>query len=383
MLRVKRRRIASACAVPSRSAAAYSRSDCILRAVGGASSTDPECCSFWTAAGVYVIIGAGRSHAAPAPRHGEDMEELLFGTEPIRWIQELFGLGHPLPFRLFSLLGDTWGMLFVVGVTLWTFGRPPFYAIAGIVVTGAATKVLLSTIFHQDRPEGPGIVVYEHLEVSSFPSGHVYEAVGPWGLLWVLGCAPFWVPALVATLVSLGRLYLGTHYLGDVLAGVAFAAVLVWLYARTWPTVHDWLSERGRLFFATVAVAAIGGMLAWMWVSGGTPRRYEIFGIMMAAAVALPLEREFLRYRPGESTARVVVLRVLIGIAGFAVFLLWDRSQSEQALRLGVWTAGLATLWTVLGAPALFRVVGLEGEMGQRRMGARRSEPSSDAGVER
>lgn len=288
------------------------------------------------------------------------MQELLFGTEPIRWIQDFFGLGHPLPFRIFSLLGDTWGMLLVVGLAFWAWGRRPFYAVAGIVVVGAATKVLLSTLFQQDRPEGPGIVVYEQLEVSSFPSGHVYEAVGPWGLLWVLGCVPFWVPALVAVLVSLGRLYLGTHYLGDVLAGIAFAAVLVWIYSKAWPPARRWLSERGRSFFVGAAAVIVAGTLAWMWISGGNPRRYEIFGIMVAAAIALPLEYRFLRYRPGEDSPRSALFRVLLGTAGIALFLLWDRSGSEQALLLGIWTAGLATLWTVLGSPALFRAVGLE-----------------------
>lgn len=292
------------------------------------------------------------------------VHDLLFGNAPIRWVQEFFGVGHPLPFRIFSLLGDTWGMLFVVGLTLWIFGRRPFYAVVGIVAVGAATKVLLSTIFQQTRPQGPDIVVYERLDVSSFPSGHVYEALGPWALLWVLGCVPFWTPALIALLVSVGRLYLGTHYLGDVVAGIGFAAVLVWLYSSRWSRIHRWFSQRGWIFFGGVAVVVVGGMLAWIWISGGNPRRYEVFGIIIAATIALPLEREFLQYDAGKGTRSSRLLRALLGTAGIAAFLLWDRSQSAQALLLGTWTAGLATLWTILGAPALFRAAGLEREPG-------------------
>jgi hypothetical protein len=44
-----------------------------------------------------------------------------------------------------------------------------------------------------------------------------------------------------------------------------------------------------------------------------------------------------------------------------SVLLLWDRSQPEGALLLGTITAGLATLWAVLGAPALSIVLGLGG----------------------
>ena len=83
--------------------------------------------------------------------------------------------------------------------------------------------------------------------------------------------------------------------------------------------------------------------------------------MMIAAAVGLRLESRLVQYEPDEGSTWTRVLQVLIGISGIALFLLWDRSQSEQVLLLGAWTAGLATLWTVLGAPALFCVLGVAG----------------------
>lgn len=299
------------------------------------------------------------------------MEEFFFGTGPIRWIQELFGLGRPLAFRIFSLVGDTWGMLLAVGAALWLFGRRTFHAVVGMVFAGAATKLLLSRVFHQERPRGAEIVVYERLEVSSFPSGHVYAAVGPWGLLWALGCVPLWVPALMAVLVSLGRLYLGTHFVGDVVAGVGFGAVLVWAYHRALPHVGRWLAARPRSFWIGAAALGFAGTLAWMLLAGGNARRYEIYGILVAASVALPLQSRLLPDDPAPAFRGSVLPRLLLGTAGIAAFLLWDRSRSDQALLLGTLTAGLATLWTVLGAPALFRTLarGGSGWTGRRSRG--------------
>ena len=138
------------------------------------------------------------------------------------------------------------------------------------------------------------------------------------------------------------------------------AAFLVGIYSKVWPHIYDWLSERGWKFYMSLAVGIVGATFVWMLLAGENPRRYEIFGIMIAAALALPLEHRYLRYRPGPGSPFSRFFRVLIGAGGIAIFLLWDRSQSEQALLLGTWTAGVATLWSVLGAPALFRAVGIE-----------------------
>ena len=67
----------------------------------------------------------------------------------------------------------------MLGLVFCLFGRRPFYSLVGIVV-GAVIKVLISEMIHHPRPESSQIVVYEHLEVSSFPSGHVLEAFAPW-----------------------------------------------------------------------------------------------------------------------------------------------------------------------------------------------------------
>lgn len=278
----------------------------------------------------------------------------LFGEGFIAWVQHVFGLGHPLPFRLLSLLGDTWGIIFVAGLAFWLFGRRALYAVVGIVVVSAATKLAMTDLFGMARPDGAGIVVYDRLEMGSFPSGHVYQGVAPWGLLYALGYVRLWVPASVALLVGLGRIYLGAHYLGDVLAAVAFAAALALLHARITVPVLAWLRERADLVRIGLAAAAIvATLVAWQLSGGAGPRRYEIYGMVVAAAVALPLEGRLVRYRPATRSIAGRSLVVLLGMAGIVACLAWDRSQHDGALLLGSATAGLATLWALLALPAL------------------------------
>jgi membrane-associated phospholipid phosphatase len=284
----------------------------------------------------------------------EGVRDLLFGTEGIAWLQQTFGLGHAIAFHLLSLLGDTWGMVLVVGVALWLFGRETAYTVIGIVVLGAVTKVALTEAFSTPRPRGPDIVVYDPLPVGSFPSGHVYEAVGPWGLLYAMGHVPLAVPVVAALLVGLGRLYLGAHHPVDVLGGIVFGVLLVWGYHRLWPRAWGWLSRRSPRFFAALALVLLAGIVGWLAVAGGYPRRYEIVGLALGAVVGIPLERRWVCFRPAPVQGRVRLAKLGIGAAGIALALLLDRSASPDALLLGTATAGAATLWAVLGAPALF-----------------------------
>ena len=102
-------------------------------------------------------------------------------------------------------------------------------ALAGAEVLNLALKVS----FHRERPEFSFI----HLDTYSYPSGHVMVAVAAYGafayLLWGrVGSRPRRLSMAAATLaivvlVSVSRLYLGVHYLSDVLGG--FAAGVSWL----------------------------------------------------------------------------------------------------------------------------------------------------------
>lgn len=286
-----------------------------------------------------------------------EARELLFGTGSIRWMQQLFGPDHPVPFLILSLLGDTWGILFVVGLSAWVFGRHALYPVVAIVIAGAASKLLLSDLFGVSRPAGSDIVVHESLEIGSFPSGHVYQVVGPWGMLYMLGCVPFWLPVAIAILVALGRIYMGAHFLADVLAAMGFGALLVWAFSRAWPPVREWLHHRGWGFYAGLAALAVAGTLFRMHAVGLHPRRYEVFGMIIATAIALPLGHRYMLYEPAPAARAARAGRVVVGLLGILACLLWDRSQPDHALLLGTFTAGLATLWALAGAPALFRYV--------------------------
>jgi membrane-associated phospholipid phosphatase len=155
-----------------------------------------------------------RGHAYAHP----DVENLF---EAITW------LGAP----------ETMTALTILAALAFWRGRHRRLAAAWVIVM-AGTGLLIEGFkdtFERDRPSFPA--PYEQLPSYSFPSGHSAGSVAGYGLMaYCLGLrwpgrprrlALVFGLGLVVLVIGFSRIYLGRHYLSDVLAG--FALGTAWL----------------------------------------------------------------------------------------------------------------------------------------------------------
>lgn len=111
--------------------------------------------------------------------------------------------------------------------------REHYWLVATIAVVpgGMLLNVLLKYVFHRSRPSFDAPLLT--LPTYSFPSGHTANAALLYGLVacWLVmryrgtgaRVAIFAGAALMVALVGISRMYLGVHYLSDVLAATAEA----------------------------------------------------------------------------------------------------------------------------------------------------------------
>ena len=277
----------------------------------------------------------------------------LFRPEPIVWVQRFFGPGHPEWFWVVSELGTPWGVVFVVALALVLWGRADAYAVGGVVIVNALASLALNLLFDVPRPNHPSIIRYEIIEIGSFPSGHVLLATLLWGVLYVRGRVPLWVPALVVLGVSVSRLYLGVHYLTDVVGAVLIGTLLLAAYGPVWRRIERGLGKRPFRLFVAVGVLAVVGVVAGLaagLVGSGEYER-EALGVVVGGVTGLLLEYRFVRYAPPPARAVLAVAALLAGIVPLA---LYHRTGSDAHLE-GMLTIALAMLWSVLAVPALLR----------------------------
>ena len=122
----------------------------------------------------------------------------------------------------------------VVCVVLYRRAAAADALFLALVLVGAQVlNVALKLTFHRSRPE----VAFVHLDTYSFPSGHAMIAIAVYGAFAFLyrsrartrlrAAAMTAAMIAVVALISFSRLYLGVHYLSDVLGGLAAGAT--WL----------------------------------------------------------------------------------------------------------------------------------------------------------
>jgi undecaprenyl-diphosphatase len=205
------------------------------------------------------------------------LEDVVAGDPLVRVDAAVFhflaGLRSDATDQLMVVITELGDAPVIVAVTAAVFGwlawrrawRACGYWIAAVAGSTAFTAVI-KLILHHPRP----IALYQGWEAFSFPSGHaavtttvysflaaliVREGRGYWRLL-ILFVVATWI-----FVIAFSRLYLGAHWLSDVLAGIAFG--VSWSALLSFGYLHrpsPRIGARGLGLIVGVVLAVIGGL---------------------------------------------------------------------------------------------------------------------------
>jgi membrane protein DedA with SNARE-associated domain/membrane-associated phospholipid phosphatase len=180
----------------------------------------------------------------------------------------------------------------IVAVAAWLAWQRCWRTVAYWLATVASAEVMVQVLKRTLGRHRP-LPLYHGIEQYSFPSGHAtISAVVLASLAFLLtrGQATRWritvaaIAAVYVALVGFSRLYLGAHWLSDVLGGFSFglAAVAVSAMVYTQHRVQEAIRPRGLALVAAATLVAAGA--AWgAWRSPADLQRYA------ASATASPM----------------------------------------------------------------------------------------------
>jgi membrane-associated phospholipid phosphatase len=193
------------------------------------------------APGLMLVLGLGGGVVllylfATLTEEVMELETMYLDLAVLTWLHGFSSPALDAAAEVFSAMGsEGLAVLLVVLVVWWAF-RGRWGIVGGLIITTIGAQLLndvLKELFHRTRPAPVALAI--PAQAFSFPSGHAMVSAAFYFFLAYLGWRVLdgwrrWVWAgsllLLVLLIGLSRLYLGVHYLTDVVAG--YLAGLLW-----------------------------------------------------------------------------------------------------------------------------------------------------------
>ena len=167
----------------------------------------------------------------------------------INWIVAIQSLGGwlELPMKFFTFLGYENFFFLALPFIYWSVDAGLGLRVALALAFSNNLKPIFKLVFAAPRPYWISAQVKPFLYEGSFgiPSGHAQDAVALWGIM-AAGVNKRWrwswgLAFILAFFIGFSRLYLGVHFVHDVIAGWIIGSLMLLAFLNFWDPVAAWL----------------------------------------------------------------------------------------------------------------------------------------------
>ncbi len=289
------------------------------------------------------------------------------------------------PMLAITALGYEEFFVLLLPTIYWCVDQMVGLRVGIVLLWGNMFNTFFKFLFHNPRPYwiSDQVQALSHETSFGLPSGHAQIAASVWGWLAVeVKKRWFSIVALVIIfLIGVSRIYLGVHFLTDVLLGWLLGGLLVWAFSAWWKPVGAWLQKQsltGKLLLAaasTVVMILLVLVAHWSgrgwvmdpdWVErAGEVAPYNLdgaltlsgtwFGMMIGYIVLTATKGHF---KAGEGDWKRLV-RFVVGLVGLlALYLglgqLFPRNTDLLSYTLRFVRYTLIGLWVAWLGPLVF-----------------------------
>src|SRR5690349_15014767 len=308
----------------------------------------------------------------------------------IDWVIAIQSLGNwlELPMKFFTALGNENFFFLVLPLLYWSVDTGLGLRIAFVLAASNYLNTIVKLLFAAPRPYWVSAQVKPFLHENSFgiPSGHAQNSAAFTGIAagWIRKPWAWGLALLLTFFIGFSRLYLGVHFVHDVLVGWGLGYLLLFLFTRFWGSLVAWLRTKtlaqqvGMAFLISLLMLAIG-VLTTARLSGYVfpeewaenarrvgplpdPVSFEDTFTSAGSFFGLAVGAAWIAARGGFQTSGPLekrALRYVIGLVGililwFGLGQLFPDGEAILALLLRYLRYFLVGFWVTGGAPWLF-----------------------------
>jgi hypothetical protein len=268
------------------------------------------------------------------------------------------------------MLGSEYFYVFLIAIWFWVEDKRGSMLTLLVLIVSIVSNYWLKIFFKHPRPPMENWLLGVNASNYGLPSGHTQNSMVVWGWLslkrwsWWMGV----LSVVLIGLIGLSRIYIGVHWLGDVVAGWAVGFLLLMALWKLEEPIHSFLSKYNpNLQYLGLIIFGVGAMILTEFFSPVSAEGLEANfgshgGLIIGLGVGLALEKRYVSFEilPNRGEKWRVALRVIFGlimifaIAASLSYILPEEVYWMSAIQYASITISVIFIW-----PLLFKKLGL------------------------
>lgn len=239
----------------------------------------------------------------------------MFEVQIIQGIQLMRNAFFDWIFSAVTVLGDEMFFIAVAMLLFWCVDKRFGFKLINVYLLGCCVVEGVKNVVARRRPYTYDGVesVTEPTGGYSFPSGHSHSISNlSTQISLQYRKKRVWIPAVVlCVVIAFSRLYLGQHFLSDVIVGLALGVVLASVFSMLFELLGD---KEERIAYGVVPVCIIVLiMLCACGLQGSASNVFKVLGGYSAVTIGYYFEKKYVRLNV-EAKWYVQLIKIAIGI---------------------------------------------------------------------
>jgi len=268
------------------------------------------------------------------------------------------------------VLGSEYFYVVLIAIWFWAVDKREAMLAVFVLIVSVVSSYWLKIILRNPRPPVTNWLSGVHAPNYSLPSAHAQNSMVMWG--WMgLKSRSWWMGALSTALIGLiglSRVYIGVHWLGDVVAGWAVGILLLIALWRLEEPSRSFLSKYNpNLQYLGLVIFGLGALILTETLSPLTAEGLAANfgpsgGLIIGLGIGLALEKRYVNFEitPKQGEKWRTALRVILGlIMVFAIAASLSLMLPEEVYWMGAIQYALVTISVIFIWPLLFKKLGL------------------------